>query len=162
MAVHKLILEEDPSLNFKIFALHTVVEDYKMAYLLNKTLAINLKRTRNDFITKVNDSVLAFPIFEYQNTYTLENYCLAPNRIQTEIFESQKSQNLFLNTTVTEQQNHYLIPEYKKVDYVLKIDGISDSSKINNILFKIKKVKQINSVYQVKTNSIKTNTIFQL
>lgn len=162
MAIHKLILEEDPVLNFKLFAVHSIVEDYKMAFLINKWLSINLKRERKDFKTKINNTKVAFPLFEYKNSFTQENYCLIPNSIQTEILESQKTQNLFLNTQLKTQQNYFVIPEHNKVDYILKLDGISNAAKIKTILLKLKQIKQVNSIYQIKLHTIKSNTIFQL
>jgi hypothetical protein len=49
MAVHKLILDDvfDESV-FTLIAIHSTIEDYRLAYLLNRFLGINLVRFEFD------------------------------------------------------------------------------------------------------------------
>ena len=49
MAVHKLVLDDvfEEAL-YTLIAIHCTVEDYRLAYLLNKYLGINLVRKSKD------------------------------------------------------------------------------------------------------------------
>ena len=64
MAVHKLILEdvfEDTLCT--LIAIHCSIEDYRLAYLLNKYLGISLTRKPEDL--DFNKGTTKYSIFEY-------------------------------------------------------------------------------------------------
>ena len=49
MAVHKLILEDVfNEVSYTLIGIHCTIEDYRVAYLLNKYLGINLVRSKED------------------------------------------------------------------------------------------------------------------
>ena len=56
----------------------------------------------------------------------------------------------------------YLLPEYKKVDFLLKIDNICNDEYINEIISKLNEIDKINLVYRLDKDKIKTknNLIF--
>jgi len=56
----------------------------------------------------------------------------------------------------------YLLPEYKKVDYFLKIDAPKESIITSEIATKIKSINKINTVYFIDLENIKSknNLIF--
>ncbi len=49
MGVHKLVLDDfTEDLSFSLIGIHCNLEDYKLAYILNKSLEINLRRKETD------------------------------------------------------------------------------------------------------------------
>jgi hypothetical protein len=56
----------------------------------------------------------------------------------------------------------FLLPEFKKVDYFLKIEKNNDAMDISNIQLLLNTIDSISAVYIVETNQIKSknNLIF--
>ena len=78
MAVHKLILDDvfDESV-FTLIAIHCTIEDYRLAYLLNKFLRINLCRKRFDLDFKNGKS--AYSIYHWEDKKQLIDWNLVSN-----------------------------------------------------------------------------------
>ena len=55
MAVHKLLVDDFEDSNYSLLAVHCEMEDYRLAYYLNKYLETRLARTKEDldFITSL-------------------------------------------------------------------------------------------------------------
>ena len=108
------LLEET---SFALFGIYTNVEDYTLAYHLNKGCALKLCRARKnlEFANKV-----AFPYFQWKDTGNFVEWTLLGNKANQQ--EERLSQGLFPGQRA--QRLHYLVPEKKGVDYFLKIDGI--------------------------------------
>jgi hypothetical protein len=71
-------------------------------------------------------------------------------------------QNLFLDTQVEIATRVYLLPEFKKVDYFLKIEHQDHFNVRAEVLDKINGIPQISAVYLVDSAKIKSknNLIF--
>ena len=56
----------------------------------------------------------------------------------------------------------YLLPEFKKVDYFLKIENLEASMNITKIQLLLNTIENISTAYEVETNKIKSknNLIF--
>ena len=48
MAVHKLDFEDFDEINYQLVAIHTSLEDYRLAYFINQKLPINLRNNKNE------------------------------------------------------------------------------------------------------------------
>lgn len=60
MALHKLIVDDFYDTDFSLIAIHCQVEDYRISYLLNKHLDINLMRKGKDL--DFNYFMASYPI----------------------------------------------------------------------------------------------------
>lgn len=152
-AIHKISDDffED---SFTLIALHSSLEDQAMVYALNMCLKSKLKRSSIDLdIAKE----ISFPIFEWKdmvhdtNWTLLTNYCIKEENLgQADLFGSEPS-----------YRTHYLVPEYRDVDYFLKIemDEEYDCEPIVKGLLKIPKVITAYTVDNKKLKS-KNNLIF--
>ncbi|MGC6431838.1 MAG: IPExxxVDY family protein [Jejuia sp.] len=160
MAVHKLILDdvfEDVSCS--LIALHCTIEDYRLAFLLNKFLNIRLVRKPEDL--DFDKGVTQYSFFEYEDTKKLINWNLISNICKIETDSKLNPQSLFSqNHKVIRTYN--LIPEYKKVNYFLKIDSEFSNSKKNQIINNILKIPQVSMTYSVDMSNLKSkdNLIF--
>jgi len=165
MAVHKLHLDEFDEVDYDLIAIHSSLEDYRLAYFINQKLPIVLsKRTEEkDLISvtvKEGDALFTKFVFDDYNNDILWN--LLPNKNEIVIRKKSTGQNLFLNNEVEIATKVYLLPELKKVDYFLKIENNQGQLDIDEIIQNIKSINRISTVYAVDPEKIKSknNLIF--
>ncbi len=153
MITHR-ILEDYSEDNFRLFAIHSNVEDYAMAYGLNGALKLRLKRTQSDFDL---DKHITFPCFEWKDEFQDVSWNLLSNSSTTralgrpgELFSDEPTVNL-----------HYLIPEHKDADYVLRTE-ITPQQETEEILAAILAIPRVITVYEIDTATLKSkeNLIF--
>lgn len=140
--------------SFLLIAIHSSLEDYAIVYHLNKTLKANFKRSNTDFDLSENSS---FPWFDWEDQFHDRYWVLIANQSTKQ--ELQVNNDLFQNETTYSRPR--LVPEYKDVDYFLKIveeEGL-ESDDIVKMLTKIPKVI---TAYTVSTDKLKSkkNLIF--
>jgi hypothetical protein len=140
--------------SFLLIAIHSPLEDYAIVYSLNKTLKAKFKRSGRDFDLSENSS---FPWFEWVDKFNDRYWLLIANQSSKQ--EVQVSNDLFQNETTYSRPR--LVPEYKDVDYFLKIeeDEGLESDEIVKVLSKMPKVIMAYAVPIDKLKS-KKNLIF--
>lgn len=157
----KLHIEEFDDEDFQLIAIHTQLEDYRLAYFINKTIGINLSKSKNEILVKNNKVEASFSRFFYEDLKKDINWDLIKNK--SHIFNQQgNSQDLFEDVNTKFSTNIYLLPEYKKVDFFLKIDTNDSSIKNKEILNFINTIDQVSTVYKVEVENLKSknNLIF--
>ncbi len=160
MAVHKLILDHafDEDL-YALIAIHCTLEDYRVAYLLNKYLNITLTRRPADIDNQ--NGTTSYSIFEWEDSKQLTNWSLVSNVCKTEDYRITNYESLF-NDQEKITKTSYLIPEYKFVNYFLKIENELSTSKEQFFVKRILQVPQIVTAYGIDYNQLKSkdNLIF--
>jgi hypothetical protein len=154
MAIHKLILDdifEDVSCT--LIAIHCAIEDYRLAYLLNKYLNITLKRNPQDL--DFNKGIATYSFFEYEDEKKLIKWNLVSNICKIETDSKLVQQSLF-STHHKVIKTHNLIPEYGKVNYFLKIDNEFNNSIEKQIINNLLKIPQIAMAYDVDMSTLKS------
>jgi hypothetical protein len=159
MALHKLLVDDFSEDNYSLMAIHCTIEDYRVAYLLNKYLNINLVRKTRDLDFKY--IAASYSIFEWEDKNhqiiwnLVSNVCKKEEDSLTSTGSLFKSPNKILRT-------HNLIPEYKKVDYLLKIYNDGNFINEKSIIHKIQEIPQIAAVYSIDVEQLKSrdNLIF--
>ncbi|XLS29068.1 IPExxxVDY family protein [Flavobacteriaceae bacterium M23B6Z8] len=156
MAVYK-ILDDFYEPTFAVIAIHSYLEDYRLAYFLNLHLRSKLKRS--SFNIDFNDNT-SFSLFEWEDTYQDTVWNLLGNKchVAYEIREIEGSLFDRDHTTMT----RFLIPERNKVDYFLKIDNGAEFTCIKSTLSKINAIKEISTAYSINIDTLKSrnNLIF--
>ena len=76
--------------------------------------------------------------------------------------KKDNGQNLFSNLTLEVATKVYLLPEFKKVDYFLKIENLDETMNGTKIQTALNSIDNISAIYTVETNKIKSknNLIF--
>jgi hypothetical protein len=154
MTIHKLHIDEFDEVNYDLVAIHTSLEDYRVAYFLNQKLPILLSKSKNEIQINIKEGVTFFSRFIYENTNTDCCWSLVQNKNEVTTLTTNNNQNLFAESSFEVATKAFLLPELKKVDYFLKIENRDlDIDKI---------ISQISTVYYVDSNSIKSknNLIF--
>ncbi len=162
MANYKLVLGDDIKDEFTLIAIHCTVEAYKMAYLINNHLALQLHRLREDLeFSKVNVEI-TFPQFEFEDNNEYITYNLLANKCKTISAGTVASGELFEEESSEEFVTHYVLPELKTVDFLLKITSDYKQVSLRKLLLDINEINEVISAYNIETNTLrsKNNLIF--
>lgn len=162
MAVHKLDFEDFDEINYQLVAIHTSLEDYRLAYFINKKLPINLSSNKNEIHINIKEGETKFSRFYYYDKEKETSWNLIQNK--NEVIQNKKdnNQNLFSDLNIEVSTKVFLLPEFKKVDYFLKIENTEEVMDVKQIQFLLNTIENISTAYYVNTNKIKSknNLIF--
>lgn len=162
MGIHKLHLDEFDEVDYELIAIHTSLEDFRLAFFINQQLPIILSRSNDEIGVKTKEGEAMFVKFGYNDATKDIQWCLIQNKNEIIVHKKSKEQNLFLNENVEIATKVYLLPELKKVDYFLKIENNCNTFEIEEIIQKLNKIDGIATVYEVIPDKIKSknNLIF--
>ena len=160
MSIHKLHIDEFDEVDYELIAIHTSLEDFRLAYFLNQKLPILLSKSESEIQINIKEGVTFFSRFIYENTNNDSCWSLVQNKNEVTTLTNNNNQNLFGESSFEVATKAFLLPELKKVDYFLKIEN--SDTKIDTIISTLNSITQISTVYSVDSNSIKSknNLIF--
>ena len=150
MQIHSLGLEYFCEEEYSLIGIHTALEDFKLAYLLNKNLNTSFYKSKEDLKFENQQKNASFSIFNYSNTEYDFDWFLIANSSKR---ENQTESNELLLISETKA---YLIPEKKKVDFFIKISGDLSFSFLSETVDKIKKIDQIITSYSIDKKTLKS------
>ncbi len=160
MALHKILVDDFYDDTFALLALHCNLEDYRIAYLINKHLNLNLSRINQDIDFEYVKA--RFSLFEYEDQAKQITWNLFSNICKKEE-ESLVSSGMLFEDQPKTMKTFNLVPEFKKVNYLLKIDG--DGANINErpLLNKLNEIPQVVTAYSIDVSTLKSrdNLIFK-
>lgn len=146
MQIHSLEINDFLDSYYTLIGVHTTLEDYQLAFLLNKHLKAQFKRASYDLDFENNDSF--YSVYEYTNKKLDIDWFLISNIYKTAV----QSTGLFSES----ETKAYLIPEKKRVDYFLKIEGDIDYEQVVKSVEKINQIPQVITSYQIETDKLKS------
>ena len=152
MPIHKLS-SDDLEKDYKLIAIHSDIEPYKLAFEINKKLKIQLKRSSFDLSFKNKSSI--FDLYKHISEVFNTKLYLILNKST----DKKKIKGPLLFENFDEQS--YLIPELRKAQYLLKIEG--GGFDVDNLLKKLNEIDNVISSYRTEISSIKSkyNLIFE-
>ena len=159
MALHKLHVDDFYDDSFSLIAIHCSLEDYRLAYLLNKHLNISLVRKPQDLDYKY--FAATYSIFEWEDKKQHTTWNLISNICKREEDGLQSSGSLF-NTSNTILKTYHLLPEFKNVYYLIKVMNEYQSFDEKQILDTLQSIPQLVTSYSIDVEHIKSkdNLIF--
>jgi hypothetical protein len=162
MAIHKLDLGEFDEIDYHLIAIHTSLEDYRLAYFINQILPINLGKNKNEIQINIKEGETKFARFYYHDVEKGISWNLIQNKNEVIQQKNDNRQNLFSNISMEISTKVYLLPEIKKADYFLKIENLEDDMNLTDIQVLLNTIDSISTAYIVETNKIKSknNLIF--
>ena len=140
MALHKLLLDDFYDATYKLIAIHCRLEDYRLAYLLNKNL--NLKLERNSSDLDFNYTSSSYSIYEWNNEADYITWNLIANVCKKEEDSLASTGTLFSDSNKV-LKTYNLIPELKQVDYFIKISKEIKNVNDKLILNRLQAIPQI-------------------
>ena len=162
MAVHKLDFDDFNEIDYQLIAIHTALEDYRLAYFINQKLPINLSRNKDEIHINIKEGETKFSRFYYYDKENEISWNLIQNKNEVIQQKKDSSPNLFSNINMEVSTKVFLLPEFKKVDYFLKIENKEESLNLIEIQLLLNTIENISTAYNVETSKIKSknNLIF--
>ena len=160
MAVHKLHLDEFDEIDYQLIAIHTSLEDYLLAFYINQKLPVVLKKSDCNIQIKNKEGETPFTRFIFEDEKTVVTWNLIQNQNDALLSPQTVNQGLFAESKISTKI--YFIPEFKKVDYFLKIENGNGNIDVAKITNELKKIDRISTIYAVDVEKIKSknNLIF--
>lgn len=150
MQVYALEMNDFCEEEYSLIGIHSTLEDYKLAYLINKKLNTRFFKAKEDLQFIREKKKASFSIYNYENTKYDFDWFLIANSYRR---ENQTVSNELLLTSETKT---YLIPEKKKVDFFLKICGESEYDFVMKTINSIKSIENIITAYLIDKNTLKS------
>jgi len=150
MPIYEVNINDFSNDDYTLIGIHTTLNDYRLAYLLNKHLQVNFRRANYDLDFFQKNIESSYIVYEYTNTKLDQDWFLISNVFKY-ILETE-SISLFGQSDSTS----FLIPEKKKVDFFLKIEGEFDYDFIVKLIEKTNQIPQIITSYEIEVNSLKS------
>lgn len=150
MQIHSLELDDFSDNNYTLIGIHSTLEEYKLAYLLNQKMNTKFAKASYslDFENKNNNA--SFSIFEFINPKFSQSWFLISNQFTNQL--EGISKGLFETNEITT----YLIPEKKKVDFFLKLEGDFNYDYIAKKVEEINGINQVITSYKIDPNTLKS------
>lgn len=164
MATYKLLIEEDElnKSDLQVIAIHTSLEDYRLAFFLNRALKINLCRNKIDVKLEQKKDTFFFNNFIFEDQESDVCWNLIQNEIEIEHKQNTLSQDLFAKSDTEFLTKVFFIPEFKKVNFFMKLEGANELYEIKDLIAKINSIDRISTVYEIELDNLKSknNLIF--
>lgn len=150
MQIHSLGFDDFSEDEYSLIGIHTALEDFKLAYLLNKNLSTSFSKSREDLNIEDQQTKTSFSIFNYCSKEYDFDWSLIANSSKKE--NQQESNELLLSS----ETKTYLIAEMNKVDFFIKISGELEDSFMTDTIEKIKSIDQIITSYIIDKDKLKS------
>ena len=157
MAIHKIQINDFISDDYELIAIHSSLEDYKLAYCLNKELGLQLQKNDNYIEIAIPEGKSAFSNYIFDDEKNDVVWTLIENKT-TIINSNKQTTSLFEQVDITV----FLLPEFKKADYLIKIENIDYGFDSESIIEKIQEIKNVTTAYAIDITNLKSknNLIF--
>ena len=149
MQVHSLDFDDFCEDNYSLIGVHTTLEDYKFAYLLNQQLKTSFSKATYSLDFGKQKHSTSYSIYNYSNVKYDFDWFLIANSCKKE----SRQTNGFLLSSETK---NYLIPEKKNIDFFIKIIGEFDAEFISKTVQKIKHIHQVITSYSIEPQTLKS------
>ena len=154
---HKLSLNQFSD-NYHLIAIHSNLEEYRLAFFLNEKLNINLRRKNNDI--GLNETKANYSIYDYLEEAMYLKWIFFSNKSLVSEESINEASNLF-NQESFVQNEICLINQPKGVDYFLIIENVANKTYINKVLKKISEISDVITSFLSKNKlENKENLIF--
>ncbi|WP_339606053.1 IPExxxVDY family protein [uncultured Roseivirga sp.] len=142
MAKNKLEISYE--IDFELVAVNASVKEYKLAWMLNKSLGWDLAKMKNIELDFTGNKALSISNYLYKTEY--QTFRLIRNRAEDG----------------EEQFNAFIIPELKNFDYFIMLENESVGFDLNAFISKIKEIPFVQFAVLMDTAALKSkdNLIF--
>ena len=136
---HKLNLNQFPE-NYYLIAIHSDLDEFRLAFFLNKKLNIRLKRKNNDIYFSEQDA--NYSSYEFLDDTKYLKWIFFSNKSLISEKSSDEDLSLF-GQGITALNEMNLLSQQKSVDYFLIIENIANKTYIDKVLKKILEISGV-------------------
>jgi len=157
----KLLLNKYIDLDFKLIGINASLEPFKMAFLINKHLNMQFKRTQHDAELIYNKYSIYFALYAYHDTKTDTKFYFIQNKSKYTNIKNEQGLSLFDGQK--QIMGKRLIDSKLQSDYLIKIEDEFDRFKIKKLIIDLNEIPQLISAYEITVDSINSpeNLIFE-
>jgi len=161
MAIHKLMIDDFVNVDYTLIAIHSSLEDYRLAYFVNRELEIRLEKCHRDisFRQKENENTAYFSRYIFEDDDNDAAWNLIQNKNSIVSKQTTAIVSLFSGEEYTDTTSVYFLPELRTVDYILKVEHDETEDDVINGLLAIKHIATAYKIDHYKLKS-KNNLIF--
>ena len=136
---HKLNLNQFSD-NYYTIAIHSNLDEYRLAFFLNEKLNISLKRKYNDISLKHNEA--SYSIYDYLDKGMFLNWVFFSNKSLAIDKTTNEALSLFNQESFVQNETN-LINQPKGVDYFLVIENVKNKIYVEKVLRKISEIREV-------------------
>lgn len=153
MGKHTLEIEYD--YDFLLIGISSHEKDYRLCWAINNKFGIELSKQDSLEIKgkkQTTPSYFSFFLFEDQDAF--KEFVVVANLSESKDVASQ------MNTLF--QENEYLIPEQKQMNYFFIVRGEIEEDEMDEILNKVKEIDVVQTALRIDAKALKTkqNLVF--
>ncbi len=148
--IHKLSAQDFDEPEYSLFAIHSALEDYHLAYCINRELSLKLRKNPEALLISARAGEATFSRFTFYNEKQDTGWDLIQNK--QELATAGIGDGFFSGMAMS--STAYLLPEFSKVDYFLKIENPNGG--IPSLTQKLKKIDRVSAAYVVERTRIKS------
>lgn len=145
---HKLVLEIEH--DYFLIGIHSVLEDYRLAYFINSEFNINLKSVQKPLTFQNKQG--EFLYYDYEDASNFCYWSLICNKQYT--VQDAKEDQLSIFDEI--YNTFILIPEKKTTDYFLKLEGDFNNDKIQQLTKQLNSIHRVMTTYAINPNNLKS------
>jgi len=162
MAIHRLLIDDFVTVDYSLIAIHSSLEDHRLAYFINRDLSILLEKSPNDIGVTIREGESCFSRFTFEDESNDSIWNLIQNKNRVISAQANTGSSLFDDTGMSVSTSVFLMPDLKKVDYILKIENMGPSFSAEAAVEKLLKIPQVATAYVVDHTKLKSknNLIF--
>lgn len=151
MGATKFQLVDYEEEEYRIFAVHTALPGFRLAFLFNQLCGSYFILNPKEFEV---DNHAKLPYYQFYDEEHFTHWKLIENKFET--LNTTESSDLFSNALSNETK--YLLPEYQKANFIIKVIG-EDTNKTPDLWINyIKNSAHIQSAYEIPMTKVKKNT----
>ena len=154
---HKLNLNQFPQ-NFHLIAIHSDLNEFRLAYFLNEKLNISLIRRNNDIHLAENNAY--YSSYEFLDETKYLKWIFFSNKSLVSELPNVDDNGLFSSRSLVKNEIS-LLSNKKQVDYFLIVENIANKSYLEKVLKKISEISGVITSF-ISENKLenKENLIF--
>ncbi|MEZ2338463.1 IPExxxVDY family protein [Mucilaginibacter sp. RCC_168] len=135
MILNRKFLKFEIDFDFVLIAITTSLKDYRICYLINKSLNFNFTRS-NDLAVDIYQGAepVLFSLFHYQWETTETDFYFIGNK----------------------GSDGYLVPEIRSADYFIMIRNYIDDDDLDNLISTINKIPEVVAAVKIDPKKIKS------
>jgi len=161
MAIHKLMIDDFVTVDYTLIAIHSSLEDYRLAYFVNRELEIRLEKCPKDISLrqKEKEGTAYFSRYIFEDDDNDAAWNLIQNKNSIVSTQTDTITSLFSGQGRSVSTSVFFLPELRTVDYILMVENTETEDDVINGLLAIKHIAIAYKIDHYKLKS-KNNLIF--
>lgn len=156
---HFLALDDAISNDYQMIAIHSAIDDYKLAFHLNKNFPFHLERKQNNLVYLTENEKISPR--HYYSFYDKKEF-IAYFLIENKNLINKDFLGLGLFSDVSLSTETYFSKTFSKVDFFLILKGEEIAYKTEEILNNLKSIEFIRTSYPINIEKLKTTNYLLL